>query len=111
MLGHGTKLKPSPLSIMVKLPLASCAEPRGFHGAPGPLRRGRNRGPLGRELAADALDLLTLERPNEVGSPAVRECSRGMAASDQLVRAPLESLAHACAESALREGPSSRPTS
>jgi hypothetical protein len=41
MLGHGTTLKPSPLSIMVKLPLASCAEPRGFHGTVGPLRRER----------------------------------------------------------------------
>jgi hypothetical protein len=51
--------------------------------------------PLGGELAVGPLDLLLLKSQDEIGSrpPRAVGCSEGMALPDQLVGAPIESLA------------------
>ena len=66
------------------------------------LNRREGKTPFGGELAAGSLHLLILKRQDEIGSrpPRAVDCSRGMALPDQLVGAPIESLADLAAESA-----------
>ena len=64
--------------------------------------RREGKTPLGRELAPGPLHLLLLKSQDEIDSqpPRAVGCSRGMALPDQLVGAPIESLADLDAESA-----------
>ena len=59
------------------------------------LNRREGKTPLGGEFAAGALHLRVLKSQDEIGSrpPRAVDCSRSMALPDQLVGAPIESLA------------------
>ena len=66
---HGTRLKPSPSSIIANRPLASCTDPSSLPRTVSPSSNGmEGQTPFRRELPTDALDLLTAQGLDEVGS-------------------------------------------